>query len=436
MNTADDTRCGEQPASVEPESGSTARRDFLRNTAAAAGLAAVAYAPGLAKPAWAQKGVVKFGCSLPLTGAFEQVSKLYRAGYELWSDMANRKMRIGDRELDVEWVIYDDEFNPARVAQLTERLITTDKVDFIVGTYGTDTVLAQGAVAKRYNRITLQAGAASRRVDEEIGGAATFTLVANAGVYPKLAFEYLATRTPKPRRVATLTFDEAAYTEMTEGIKQALPALGMEHVVDILNPVQVQDLRPTVLRLKREKDIDIVYFTGHDVPLIKFLQEASALDLNVKAIVGGHLTTNPSVKSAVGDKLRDIYGITLWLPQFKYRDKYFASCQEFADKHRAAKGFAPTYHSAMSYTLPYLFEVAANEAGSTDNEAIRKRLLAMKNVPTIWGPVTFNDRGRIQSGGMPVIQWQGKDPAVQVIHPKELATAEGVYPLQPWSKRM
>lgn len=420
------------PQGAEP---AAPRRSFIKTSAVATGATAAAYLPGLAKPAWAQKGVVKFGCSLPLTGSFEAVSKLYRAGYEMWSDVAGKKMRIGDRELDVEWVIYDDEFNPARTAQLTERLITTDKVDFIVGTYGTDTVLAQGAVAKRYNKLTLQAGAASRRVDEEIGGTTTFTVVANAGVYPKFAFEYLATRTPKPKRIATLTFDEAAYTEMTEAIKAAAPGLGMEHVIDILNPVKVEDLRPTVLRLKRAGQIDVLYFTGHDVPLIKFLQEAAALDLNIGAIVGGHLTTNPSVKSALGDKLRDVYGVTLWLPQFKYKDPYFDSCQAFADKHRASKGFAPTYHSAMSYTLPVLFEMAAKKAGTTDNEAIRKELLAMKDVSTIWGPVTFNDRGRIQSRGIPVIQWQGKDPAVQVIYPKELSTAEGVYPMPLWSKR-
>ena len=100
------------------------RRSFIK-TGAAVGATAAAYLPGLSKPAWAQKGVVKFGCSLPLTGSFEAVSKLYRAGYEMFSEATGRKMRIGDRELDVEWVIYDDEFNPARTAQLTERLITT-----------------------------------------------------------------------------------------------------------------------------------------------------------------------------------------------------------------------------------------------------------------------------------------------------------------------
>jgi branched-chain amino acid transport system substrate-binding protein len=414
----------------------TPRRDFIRKASVASvAVAAATFVPGLAKPAWAQKGVVKFGCSLPLSGSFEQVSKLYRGGYEMWADTVNRKMRIGDRELDVEWVFYDDEFSPARTAQLTERLITTDKVDFIVGTYGTDTILAQGAVARRYNKITMQAGAASRRVDEEIGGTTTFTLVANASAYPKVAIEYLASRDPKPKRLVTLTFDDAAYREMTESIKAMAPALGMEHVLDILNPVSVQDMRPTVLKLKREGKIDAVYFTGHDVPLIKFIQEAAALDFNPGCIIGGHLTTNPSVKSALGDKLRDLFGVTLWLPEFKYKDAYYADCQAFFDKYKTLRGSNPTYHSAMAYTIPHLYEVAVRKAGTTDNMAVRKALLELKSEPTIWGPVTFNERGRIQSGGIPMIQWQGKDPAVKVLAPSDIATGVGIYPVPPWNKR-
>jgi branched-chain amino acid transport system substrate-binding protein len=422
----------------EVQSAGSSRRSFIKTAAAGAALSAVAYAPGLAKPAWAQRGVVKFGCSLPLSGNFEQVSKLYRAGYEFWSESVKNKIRVGDRELPIEWVFYDDEFNPARTAQLTERMITTDKVDCIVGTYGTDTVLAQGAVARRYKKITIQGGAAAKRVDDEIGGEVTFTMVGSASVYPKLAIEFLAAQNPKPRRIATITYDDAAYKEMTAAIKAMAPALGMEVVIDIELPVAVQDLRPTVLKLKRERDIDLVYCTGHDVPLIKFIQECAALDFNPKAIVGGHLTTNPTVKNTLQDKLQDVYGVTLWLPQFTYKDPHFASCQEFFEKFKASKGFAPTYHCALAYTIPLLYELALRDsrgADPTDNQVIRQKLIAMNNVETIWGPIKFSPKGRIESEGLPVIQWQGKDPVLKVLHPSKLSDGKIVYPTQPWAKR-
>src|SRR5690606_2527325 len=187
------------------------------------------------------------------------------------------------------------------------------------------------------------------------------TLVGSGDVYPRLAMELLAAQEPKPRRIATITYDDAAYKEMTASIRAMAPALGMEHVLDIELPVATQDLRPTVLKLKRERGIDVVYSTGHDVPLIKFIQECIALDFSPKAIIGGHLTTNPSVKATLKDKMRDLFGVTLWLPQFTFKDPYFASCKEFDDRFRAAKGFAPTYHSAMAYTMPLLYELALRD---------------------------------------------------------------------------
>ena len=423
---------------TDPQTPSPVNMIERRKVLKGGSLAAASIALGLGRPAWAQKGVVKFGCSLPLSGSFEKVAKLYRSGYEMWTEAVGNKIRVGDRELDVEWVFYDDEFNPARTAQLTERMITTDKVDCIVGTYGTDTILAQGAIARKYNKITIQAGAATRRVDDEIGGTTTFTLVPGGDMYPKLAIEFLASMDPKPKRIATITYDDAAYKEMTAAIKEISKKLGIEHVLDIELPVKTEDLRPTALRLKREGNLDLVYSTGHDLPVIKLLQEMSALDVNVKAFVGGHLTTSPSVKETLKDKLEHVYGVTLWLPQFKYTDPHFANCQAFADKHKASKGFDPTYHSAMAYTIPLLYELALKDPSGgnpLDNQVIRKKLLAMKGQQTLWGPISFTEKGRIIGSGLPVIQWQGKDPALKIVYPKDLANAQAVYPTPAWNKR-
>src|SRR3546814_571251 len=345
---------------------------------------------------------------------------------------------VGDRELPIEWVIYDDEFNAARTAQLTERMISTDKVDCIVGTYGTAPVLAQGAIAGRYNKIIIQGGAATRRVDEKIGGKTTFTLVANASVYPNLAMKFFSELQPKPKRFATISYDEAANREMADQVIKMCGELGMEHVIDIELPVSVTDLRPTVLKLKQAGDIDVLYHTGHDVPLVKLVQECAALGFNPKAILGGYLTTVPSVKKALGSYMRDLYGIAMWLPQFKYTDPHFASCQEFADKFLASKKVEAEYHCAMSYVMPLLYELTlkgATEENPLDNQVIRKKLQAMNGVDTVWGPISFSDRGRVASAGLPVIQWQGKDPELQVVYPENLATSKAIYPVPEWSER-
>ena len=425
-------------SSAQGGSTGVSRRTFLKSSAAGASLAAVPYLATLSTPAWAKKGVVKFGASLPLTGSYAQVSNFYKLGYEFWAETVGHKIVVGDRELPIEWVIYDDEFNAARTAQLTERMISTDKVDCIVGTYGTAPVLAQGAIAARYNMITIQGGAATRRVDEEIGGKTTFTLVASANVYPNLAMKFFSELNPKPKRIATISYDEAANREMADQVIQLCSELGMEHVIDIELPVSVTDLRPTVLKLKQAGEIDLLYHTGHDVPLVKLIQECAALGFNPKAILGGYLTTVPSVKEALGSNMRDLFGVAMWLPQFKYADPHFGSCQEFADKFTAYTKVEAEYHCAMAYSMPLLYEMTlrgATESNPLDNQVIRKKLQAMNGVETVWGPVSFNEQGRMASPGLPVIQWQGKDPELQVIYPENLAMAEAVYPVPAWSER-
>ena len=394
--------------------------------------------PGLATPALAQSRTVHIGCSLPLTGHYEKVSKIYKDAYEFWSETVDNNISIGGQDYDVKWTIYDDENSAARVAQLTERLITTDKVDLIVGSYGTDTVLAQGAIARKHGRVTIQAGAASQRVDEEIGGHTTFTLVGLGRDYGRLAIEKLAKQDPKPLTIAIVTFDDPVYLEMAAGIEEVAAAHGIKLVMKDVLPMQAQDLRPTVLKLKRLGEVDIVYNCGWDIICTKLIQEFEALDFTPKAFVGGHLTTNPVVKETLGKSLDYVMGVTFWLRQMTYSDDHFASAQKFADAFRAAKGYTPTYHAAMAYSLPYIYANVLRDANGDapfDPDALRGKLAALDKLPTMWGPISFNEKGRIDFPGLPVIQWQGSDPQLQVVDPDALATGTLKYPMPDFRSR-
>jgi branched-chain amino acid transport system substrate-binding protein len=418
--------------------GATAvsRRTLMKGAVAGAGvIGASGLSPGILRSAWAADDVVHIGASLPLTGPYEKVSKIYKDGYDFWTKMSGGKMTVAGQPRAVKWTIYDDENNASRTAQLTEKLISSDRVDLIAGTYGTDTVLAQGAIAGKHKRVTIQGGAASERVDEEIGGHTTFTLIASSKRYPAFAMDYLAKRSPAPKRVALITMDDPVYREMAEGVKEKIKEHGMQLVFEDVLPMKVQDLRPTALKLRGAGEIDILYNTGWDIICVKLVEEMSALGVNPKAFIGGHLTTSPTVKQTLGKKLTDVYGVTFWLPQFKYTDPHFKSPAEFADAFKQAYGYEPTYHAALSYALPMVYEAALRDADPKnpfDQAALRERIQKVK-LETVWGPISFDKRGRIERGGAPVIQWQGPGPDAKVIFPSELAEAEGAYPKRPWA---
>jgi branched-chain amino acid transport system substrate-binding protein len=408
------------------------RRSFLGGAVTAASMIA------LGAPAIAQRKTVHFGASLPLSGPYEKVSKVYKDAYDLWTQTVGGKIVLAGQEADVKWTVYDDENKAARTAELTERLITTDKVDCIVGTYGTDTVLAQGAIARKYSRITVQAGAASARVDEQLGGQTTFTLIGPSRNYPTLAIDLLAQQNPKPKTMAIITMDDPVYQEFAAGAVMDAERNGIKVVLNEVLPMTTQDLRPTVLKIKRAGDVDIIYNTGWDLICIKLIQECAALDVNPKAIMGGHLTTNAVVKETLKGQLQYIYGITNWLPQMAYKDKYYASCQAFNDKFQTTFGYAPTYHAAMAYTIPYIYQQVLADGSSgnpLETDTMRKRIAALNDMESIWGPIKFNDKGRILMPGLPVLQWQGADPKIVVLAPPALANGKSVYPMPPFNKR-
>ncbi len=421
---------------------SLSKRKLLKHALAGTGAVAAigAISPFLAGSAFAQAAgsrndQVVFGASLPFTGPYEKVSKIYRDGYDFWTKTVGGKITVGGKVREVKWLIYDDENNASRSAQLTEKLISDDKVDLIVGGYGTDTVLAQGAIAAKRNKLLIQGGAASVRVDEEIGGHTAFTVVGAAKNYHALAVDFLAAKSPKPQTAGIVIMDDPVYHEMAVGMRERCAQHGIKIVFEEVLPMNVQDLRPTVLKMKRAGNLDIVLNTGWDIICVKLVEEMSTLGVSPKAFDGGHLTTSPTVKQTLGPKLREVLGVTFWMPQMKYKDPNFKSPSEFSERFQKTYGYAPTYHAALAYSIPLLYQLALRDADPADpfnQSKIREKLLKIET-ESVWGSLSFDRRGRIKRTGVPVIQWLGDDPQPKVVYPAELAEDPGVYPRKPWA---
>ena len=83
----------------------------------------------LCAPAWSQ-GVVKIGVALSQTGNLAESADPYFKALEVWREQANARGGLQGKK--IEFVVYDDRSDPATSARLYERLITSDKVDFLM----------------------------------------------------------------------------------------------------------------------------------------------------------------------------------------------------------------------------------------------------------------------------------------------------------------
>jgi len=115
------------------------RRQFL---SCAGMLAASALLPTRSALAQAQK--IRVGLMLPYTGTYAQLGTAITNGFKL--AVAERGGRLGGREL--EYFTVDDEAEPAKAPENTNRLVQRDRVDVLVGTVHSGVQMGMVKIAK------------------------------------------------------------------------------------------------------------------------------------------------------------------------------------------------------------------------------------------------------------------------------------------------
>ena len=122
------------------------RRKFLTATALLGGGAL------LAKPfAFAQAQKVRVGMMLPYTGTYAQLGTAITNGFKL--AVAERGGKLGGREL--EYFTVDDEAEPAKAPENTNKLVQRDKVEVLVGTVHSGVQMGMVKIAKENNTLMI-----------------------------------------------------------------------------------------------------------------------------------------------------------------------------------------------------------------------------------------------------------------------------------------
>src|SRR6266852_5264836 len=91
------------------------------------------------------------GSTLPLTGSESRICGFYKEGYDLAFEEWNKSggVQVGQKKQPVKLTLLDDTSTQATAASLADRLINSDKVQFLLGTYASHLVEAQSVVAEQ-----------------------------------------------------------------------------------------------------------------------------------------------------------------------------------------------------------------------------------------------------------------------------------------------
>src|SRR5215213_122099 len=99
---------------------------------------------------------IRFGASLPLTGALAIYGKRVRDGYDFYAKHVNDLggIEINGQKYKVSITYYDDESKTDTALKLYEKLITEDRINYLLGPYGSGASMPVTALAER-NRVPI-----------------------------------------------------------------------------------------------------------------------------------------------------------------------------------------------------------------------------------------------------------------------------------------
>jgi branched-chain amino acid transport system substrate-binding protein len=355
---------------------------------------------------------VKIGFSLPLTGIFAPAAPSQRNAYELWREQVNAKggLDVAGTKRMVEFVSYDDQSDPGQAVKIYEKLITQDKVDLLLGPWGTPHHLAVAGVLERYKFPMVGDTAASVQLRDLKPGYIWFPTSAlpdEQGKQLPLLLKSLGVKT-----VAITTAQHPFSLENKKFIVEGLKANGIEVVSNAEYPLDIRDMTALISSLKQANpDAELsLSMTGDSV-----LYTRQAKELGFTPRVQFVLVGPAATFFTFGNQVDGLLTMGHWSPS----QTKWPKAKPFYDAYVAKYGEPPDYlDSALSYEACEITEQAVAKAG-LDHEKLRQTI-ASETFDTIDGPVKFNG---VVNATTPTMFLQYRNVVFEIIWPKSEATA-------------
>ncbi|HTL77383.1 MAG TPA: amino acid ABC transporter substrate-binding protein [Casimicrobiaceae bacterium] len=409
----------------------TIRRNML---AAALGAALLGVAmPGIA----ATDDTITLGAAVSLTGKYSTNGKNTKDGYDLAVKAINDKggIKVGGKAYKLKVVYYDDESTSARGAQLVERLIAQDHVDFVLGPYSSALTKSIAPVTEKYRMPMVEGNGADRDLFKQ-GYKYLFAVLNTSDYYLREAVNILAEqakaagRDPKTIKIAIAIENDNFSQDVRDGIVEDAKKYGMQVVVDDKLPADLNDMTATLTKVKALKP-DALMISGHEKGAVLGIRQVAEQKVYVPMLALTHCDSAQITQKFGKESDYALCG-SQWDVSMTYSDPWFGNSQKYAEMFKKAYNYDPPYQAAESTASVEVFADAIGRAGSLDKDKVRDAL-AKTDLMTFYGPVKFDASGKNVAKSM--VMYQVQHEKYVVVAPSKWAEGKPIYPAPTWDKR-
>jgi len=367
--------------------------------------------------------VIKLGAHAPQTGSLAKHGIEQIKGIRVGAEEFEKKHKI-----KVDLRVYDDESDPQKAVAAVEKLAGVDKVNAIVGGYGSNLVGPASEAAERYDTPYMTTGA----VDTKLS-AKKFKNFFRLNYMPGYAAAQSGAIKElfAAKKVGVLYNSLSATTEIAEVVRDQLVKAGVEVPVFEKFEKGTTNYKPILLKVK-DAGCDVLLVEGYFTDYVGTIKDAKILNLPVKAYMGAWGIGTPDFAREMGPMSEYIYGTSIWEMGTAPKQAK-AEEAEFVAVYKAKYKEEPSYIAMLGYlSAKYMLDAivqGGGKSGSYTPEKTRNVLRAMDLVGPI-GRVAFDDKGEPKFFTAVLFQTQKGDQVV--VYPKDRAMGKIQYPAVPW----
>jgi branched-chain amino acid transport system substrate-binding protein len=382
---------------------------------------------------------ITIGYGISQTGGLAPNGKSALLAQKIWEEDINAKGGLLGRP--VKLVYYDDQTNPASVPGLYQKLLDIDKVDIVIGGYGTNLLAPTMPVVIQKKKMLI--GLFGMAVNSEFNYPNYFSMIP-LGPSPKLAgskgfFEAALAQNPKPETVAIVAADAEFPINGSEGARENIKGTGLKIVYDKRYPPATTDFAP-IVRAIQATNPDIVAIFSYPPDSVGMIRAINEIGFRPKMIGGGMVGLQATaIKTQLGPLLNGFVNYDFWLPIDKMN---FPGVTEFMKRYQArapAEGVDALgyYIAPWAYAQMQVLEQAVTATKSLDDDKLADYIRAT-TFKTVVGDVKFGERGEWAESRVLQVQFQHikgndvgqfRDISTQVVvAPAEYKSGDMIYP--------